>query len=521
MEKSDNLNGERAALAAYNQFVLLFQEKKYDEFINLQSSIEIHLAPEKQPLFHFWLGRSYFNVGNFSDAAPLLKQYIEEEKETSDLKKSAFLMLITCAQKSNDDMLFEQALRKLSLEFPKDPETSKALLLHAENCLKAGQFAQAVFDLNQFIAQFPDADQKEDAMYNKAIILSQMEAWEESKKAFLGVAQEFPQSRHIDAVWKHVLNCSMQDLKNAPPSEQDAKKEQFAVDLQTTLKHNRKFKADEQASYEFLLGKTYFELNNYAESLQSFRNYLQSYPNHASIGEGYLLTAVCYQKLDSSPEDFIVNAEKALQFQLPNANKGSIHLELFNNYLKLGDLEKGAAHLFTSYIVEKHPIQFDNQLWLANYYYSLASSNPENAFAYDRAAVLFEDLLKIKDTSMRLHIAPEDSFLEVEALKFARILPLNARTDLLISLTETQGKNPLGGWKFYHQALFELGQAYALAKDYQKAMTTYDRLTRLVPKATSYFSCAASLEKARLLLTQFKTEKKKIFMKTIRELFPF
>ncbi len=506
-----SLNGSKAPLAAYNQFVLLFQEKKYDEFITLHPLIEVHLAPEKQSLFHFWLGRSYFNLGNFSDATPLLSKYIEEEKGASDFKKSAFLMLITCAQKSNDNELFEHVLHKLSLEFPKDPETSKALLLHAENCLKIGNLKQAVFDLNQFIAQFPNADQKENAMYNKAIILSQMQAWKESKKAFLSLAQEFPRSQYIDSVWKHVLNCSMQDLKNSPPNEQQEKKEQFVVDLKTTLKNSNTFKGEELAGYEFLLAKAYFELNNYRESLHSFQNYLTTHPTHASVGEGYLLAAICHQKLNSNPEDFIVNAEKALKFNLPNANKGSIHLELFNNYLKLGDLDKGAANLFTSYVVEKYPIQFDNQLWLTNYYYSLAASNPENSFAYDRAAVLFEDLLKIKDTSMKVHIAPEDSFLEVEALKFARILPLSAKTDVLISLTDIQGKNPLGGWKFYHQALFELAQAYTLTKDTQKAITTYDRLVRLAPKTTSYFSCAASLEKARILLSQFKSEKKEDF----------
>jgi tetratricopeptide (TPR) repeat protein len=506
-----NLNGSKAPLAAYNQFVLLFQEKKYNQFISLSPSIEEHIAPEKKSLFHFWLGRSYFNIGDFSDATLFLKKYVEEEKGSSDFKKSAFLMLITCAQKSNDNELFEHVLHKLSLEFPKDLETSKALLLHADNCLKEGKLAQAVFDLNQFIANFPASEEKETVMYNKALILSQMQAWEESKQAFLSFAHEFPCSSYAESVWNHVLNCSIQDLKNSPPDKQQEKKEQFASDLETALKNNDKFKEEESSNYRFLLAKTYFELNKYKESLQSFQNYLEQYPEHASVGEGYLLTALCYQKLGYNPEMFVVNAEKALNFTLSNANKGSIHLQLFNSYLELGDLEKGADHLFASYILEKHPIQFDNQLWLTNYYFSMLTSNPENSFAYDRASALFEDLLKIKGPSMKLAISPEEAFLEVEALKFAHILPLDKRIAILASLTDIQGKNPLGGWKFYHQALFELGSSYVLAKDFQKALTTYDRLIRIAPKSTSYFSCAASLEKARVLLAQFKSEKQEDF----------
>ena len=506
-----NLRGSKASLAAYNQFVLLFQEKKYNQFISLSPSIEEHLAPEKKSLFHFWLGRSYFNIGDFSDASRFLKKYVEEEKGSSDFKKSAFLMLITCAQKSDDNELLEHVVRKLSLEFPKDPETSKALLLHADNCLKEGKLEQAIFDLDQFIASFPDSEQKENVMYNKALILSQMQSWEESKKAFLGFVHEFPHSSYNESVWNHILNCSIQDLKNCSSDTQQEKKEHFVSDLEMVLKNSHKLKADERSQYSFLLAKTYFELNKYPESLYSFENYLDQYPDHSSVGEGYLLTAICHQKLGSNPEAFILNAEKALNFNLPGASRGSIHLQLFNSYLEIGDLEKGADHLFASYISEKQPIQFDNQLWLTNYYYSQSISNPSDSFAYDRASALFEDLLNIKGPSMKLVIAPEDVFLEVEALKFARILPLEKRINLLTSLTETQAKNPLAGWKFYHEALFEQASSYALAKDFQKAISVYDKLMRLAPKSTSYFSCAASLEKSRLLLTQFKGEEEDNF----------
>ncbi len=506
-----NLNGSKAPLAAYNQFVLLSQEKKYDQFISLSPAIEAHLAPEKKSLFHFWLGRSYFNIGNFSDASLLLNKYVEEERSVSDFKKSAFLMLITCAQKSNDDVLFEQVLHKLSLEFPKDAETGKALLLHAETCLKTGKLNQAVFDLNQFIANFPSSDQKEDVMYNKALILSQMGSWEESKQTFLSFIQEFPQSHHTNSIWNQVLHCSIQDLKNAPPEKQQEKKEQFVADLEIVLQNNHKFSAEEVSNYQFLLAKTYFELTKYNESLQAFQTYFSKDPNHISVGEGYLLTAICHQKLNSNPEAFIVNAEKALKFDIPSANKGAIHLQLFNAYLEMGDLDKGADHLFASYILEKHPIQFDNELWLTNHYYSILSQNPNNSLAYDRACMLFEDLLKIKDPSMKVNIPSEDVFLEIEALKFARILPADKKIALLASLTDLQGKNPLGGWKFYHQALFELGSSYASTGDSKKAIATYERLMRLAPKSTSYFSCAASLEKSRLMLTQFKSEKEEDF----------
>jgi len=501
------LNGQKAPDASYNQFVLLFQAERYDDLISLEGAIAKHLPQEKAPIFHFCLGRSHYNLGQFDKAAPYLEKYLMEENDNSAQKKSAFLTLISCAQETNDSGLFDRTLEQLITAYPNDQESAKALLLHAQKALQKDNFVQAATDLNRVISSFPDFEQRENILYDHALLLSQSKNWAESRQSFLTFLQQFPDSSHADLIWSYILNCSVQELKTASLENSQEKKEQFASDLKTCLVRQHVFTPEERSAYQFLLGKTLYELQRYNDAALELEAYTATYPNHSSSADGHLMLALSYRELGSQPEKFAENAEKALELNPHLRDHGLLHLQLFNTYLSLRQFEKAADHLFEGYIVDGMPIQNENQLWLANYYYGQTKSG-DHMVASERATLLFKKILRIEDDEMHLQISSESAFLEVEALKLAELLPLQKKTLLLSALTQLQNKNSGTAWKFHRQALFELGKSYEALNETDKALKVYDTLIHTSSHASSYFSFAAELERDRLLYSHCRDEER-------------
>jgi hypothetical protein len=220
------------------------------------------------------------------------------------------------------------------------------------------------------------------------------------------------------------------------------------------------------------------------------------------------MLALSYRELGNSPEKFAENAEKALALKSQFPDRGLLHLQLFNTYLTLQQLDKAADHLFVSCTVDGMAIQNENQLWLANYYYGQAKGNKNASVAADRAVLIFKKILQIDNDQMRPQIAAEKAFLEVEALKLAELLPMEKRTALLSALTEVQQQSPQAPWKFHRQALFELGKSYEALNEVDKAIKIYDSLIHSSTHASSYFSFAAELERDRILYSHCKDEER-------------
>lgn len=502
------MGGEKSAEAAYNQFVLLFQGERYADLLALEGEIAPHLSQEKNPLFHFCLGRSHYTLGHFDQAAPYLEKYLNEDLDNSAQKKSAFLTLISCAHETNDSTLFDRTMEQLITAYPNDPESAKALLLHAQKALQKENIAQAAHDLNRVITAFPEHEQRENILYDHALLLSQAKNWAESRLSFLSFLEQFPTSLHANLIWSYVLNCSMQELKEASPDSAQEKKRQVVNDLKNCLVREGVFSPEEKADAHFFLCKTLYDLKDYEAASRELETFVSTYSASESIGDGYLMLALSYRELGTAPEKFAENGEKALIFKPEFVDRGLLHLELFNTYLSAEQLDKAADHLFQSYVINETAIQNENQLWLANYYYGQSKAHKENTLATERATLLFKKLLSIENDAMYPQIKPEMTFLEVEALKFAEILPLEKRAQLLSALTEIQNNSSESPWKFQRQALFELGKSYEQLGESDKALKTYSSLMKSSSHSSSYFSFAAELQRDKLLYSHCKDEER-------------
>jgi tetratricopeptide (TPR) repeat protein len=481
------LKGAKSTQSAYNQYVLLFQNDRHADLIKNADQISAHLAPEKLPLFHFCLGRSYFLTDNYAQAASVLETYLKEVGENSEQRKSAFLTMLACAQKLNDQTLFDTSLEALITAYPQDSEAAQALLLHAQTAMKKENLAGAAQDLSRLIESFPEFSERQSVMYDHALLLAQQKEWKQSRASFLALIHQFPASTHADLVWSYILNCSIQELKEASEEFLTEKKTQFVSDLEHCLARPTLFSQEERANYHFLLGKTLFELDRSEEAIAALESHLITYPDHITAGESHLLLALATQ----DPATFVSHAQHALASNANIADRGVLHMQLFNAYLHLNQLEQAANHLFEASIVYGYPIQAENRLWLANFYF--------NDHKNDFAALLFQKLLGIENSSMKISIDPRTPFLEAESLKLASILAPEKRVLLLSSLIELQQKHADMGWKFQRRALFDLGKAYEALQQTDRAFEVYDSLISSASHAPSYFSTAALLEKSRLL----------------------
>ncbi len=93
-EKIYSLHKEKASFAAYNQFVLLLQERMYEELIQKASSIYAHLTEEQKPSFNFWLAKSYFNLGHIREAGQTFILFLAQNCPEKELTKAALLHLL-------------------------------------------------------------------------------------------------------------------------------------------------------------------------------------------------------------------------------------------------------------------------------------------------------------------------------------------------------------------------------------------------------------------------------------------
>jgi tetratricopeptide (TPR) repeat protein len=491
-----DLGKAQAPEAAYNELLLLLQEGRFADLINRAPVLTPLLSDERKVLLDFCLGRSHFKLEQYTDAIVHYERFIQNEREGTSYKRAAFLTLIHCSQKVQDPVLFDRILQQFLIAFPGDEEAGKALLLHAQNALQAGNAHQATADIGRLLSQFPNIAEKETLLYDHALLLCKTQKWDESRTAFLTFLNEFPQTSHINLIWSSVVHCSIQELKLALPENLLDKKAQLSNDLQQALSQPNLFTPEEQSNYNFLLGQLLFDLLSYQEALTQLTSFSSTYPHHPSIPHALLLQAHIHRELQSPPEVFAIVAEKALATTTNLENKTALRLQLFNTYLTMKEYDKAAQHLYQTHMIDEVPIQQENQLWLAHYYFDGAKKG--NAEQEKRALAMFQKIL-MADENYTVHFNPEETYLETEVLKFGDLLQTQHKKQLFGSLCDLQVQNSSQPWKLHRYVLFELGKLHLALNEPDEALKVFDEL---VAASDAAISSAALLEKSRILLSR-------------------
>ena len=492
-QKVVDLGGSKAGDAAYQELHLLFQHDRFSDLVSRAPRIEMYLNQSQKPLFEFCLARSHFKLEQLPEAIHHFTIFIEKEPEATTYKRAAYLTLIHCSQKTENNTLFDQTLAQFLKDFPSDEEAGKALLLHAQTALQKGDVAQASVDLNQLLKDFPNFPDQETLLYDQALLLSKTEQWGASRSAFISYLGNYPATPHSNIIWASIVHSSIQEVKQATEENVREKKEQLAADLTQALAAPHLFSTDEEAAYHFLLGQLMFDLNRFSDSSEQLERFCANYPNHPSAGEAHLLQALAHKELKSEPAVFIPIAEKALERVDDPKYKTILRLQLFNNYLTIKEYDKAAENLYQTFIVDGTAVQTENQLWLASYYLSKAETS--------RTIEVYKKVLAVDD-SYQVNFDPAQVYLEGEALKFANLLGLSEKEKVLKSLIEVQNRNLALPWKQQDIALVELAQSYLGQKRITEALETFESILAKGEKASSSAQSLALLEKSRILLVQ-------------------
>lgn len=473
-EELYNLKGADYSSAAYNHLILLFEEKNYTAFVKSYAKMHSDLPIDKAPLLTFYAGESHFKNGEIEEAITLLK-------DASN--KPGLLLLVACAEKKGDLQLLENTTKLLVKEFPSDKDTAEALLLNVRLSCLQGDSLQAQKHLEYVLEVFPDHPERENLLWEYGILLSTNTLWQKSNHAFETLLKEYPQTPFKADTWRHLMDSAAKE----------GDRERFTSLLGAALNEPGVFEGSEENHYQILWIKLLLEQRKSAEAAQALTHYLDKNPESA---EGHLLTALISEH---NPELFTFHAEKALTLDPHMPTSGELHLKLYNIYIESPATQDNAAHhLFTLVQEGAIPVKGENLRWLAHHYFEKREEGGSRA----KALFLHEKLVT----------DPLTPSIEKEILHYADLLGIENRLEQKISLlerlSEQQYHNADLSWGLQRQTLFELGKAYAQNQEAGKAIATYSQLIATSTHIPSYFSRAATLEKARLQYSLLSTEQK-------------
>lgn len=459
-----SLQGKNANSAAYNHLTILFEEKQYKEFLFSYEKISKNLSQDKINSLQFCVSKSYFELGDLEKAAATLE---------FSRDKPSCLLLAACAEKLNDVDLLDKATQKLTQLFPNDLDTAKAHLISTQISLDRGDSLRAQKNLEHVIKNFPEYPDREKLLCDYATILSRNTLWKESRIAFQEFLVAYPNSIYKDEAWRQLVNVTLKE----------GNREIFTNTLGSALTQSKAFSNEERQQYHLLWIKLLFEQDNKKEVANQLIHFLDSFPDSA---EGHLLAAAFYEE---DPLLFKTHAEHALKVNPYIQDSEQLHLKLYNIYIQTpGEQDRAADHLFHCAATSTIALKEENLQWLSNHFFN----KKEDAACRKKAIFLYEKMAQNE-------LSP--SF-EKEILKYAELLQIEGdskhRLNLLEKLSKKQQELSTLPWKYQRQTLFELAKGYSEIQENEKAVDVYNLLITTSTHMPSYFSRAATLERARL-----------------------
>ncbi len=515
-----DMGGKRSRLAAFNRLILLYQTEKYETFLTFHKDV-ISLMPEqKVALLNFYEGRCLYALGDYQQAILPLESFISATQGKSKELKTAFLLLVNCSRYLKDVALVERTLSSYKTAFPNDSEVPKVLMVHAQMCRESGDFAQALADLKVLTSEYPNHEEAEAVMYDYGLLLSQTDRWGQAREMFLSFVEKYPQSEKRTTAWRHLLNCSIEELRSPDQQNPNTAREAFITVLKHALEDGNVLSAREEQQYSLLMMKCLCELDRHEETIPMLTKYVTDVTDQKFLAEAHLLLAICHQKLDSNLALFIEHGESALKENPELTDNHVLHLELYNAYLTRSDsdenvdqanyLERSAEHLFASGAWKDRSIKLDNHLWLANHFYKGAKEGCKNDL--EKAHLLFANLLGTQENEGGLNISSDSLYLEAEVLKFAHLLEIGRQTKeqiaLLEKLVRKQEESNKLPWKLKRRTALELAKAYEAAGESQRALSNYQSLIKTDSRPGSLVTNTAQLHAANLEYQLFSPQQR-------------
>lgn len=461
-EQIIKLGQKKAKEAAYNRLVLAFDLGKYETVA--KENLITDLPPERVGMARLFLGRSLLNMKKYASAVNELKSYVQEAP-VSDTLHAALINLLEASYQSDDLPSLDYAIGKLVASYANDSEMPKAYFSRAQLLKKGQQFDEARKQLEHLLVQFPEFQHRSQVLFELTHLDYKAKAWDECSKKAHAFLTEFPEHELSSFAWRYYISASAEMAIEHPEL-----RKKLIGDLENYLKSP--IADSERQEWELLLAKTHYELQEYEKAISRLQN-LDS-PN------AHLLLSLCYRDGYSDLTQFCEIAETALSQGANLIVPAQIHTSLFNAYVELGEMDKGADHLYAAFQA-KADVKTENMLWLADVYLARLESEQNNFVLAHRAALILD---KCK-TSI------PDS--EEIICKLAKVYSILGRTDDEIALLESLKS-------LSSEAQLLLAEGYARKGIVEKATQMFDEIVSSSATVRTPISASASLQATRLKL---------------------
>ncbi len=422
------------------QFQAAIMQAKFDKTLAMQT-LELIAKnggkKAKDAAYHQFILR--FETGQYGDLCALREEILKEMPEDKKALAHLYLGKSLLAEKQYSDAISE--LRN----FLKEPTSKEALRIGLVTMIEAAHFANDLQALGEAITSLD----REDPELPKARLL---------RVQLLKKQSQFEEARkEIDALVGPEVGFEEIDL--------DFQEERFDACRLKSLKFMKDYPTHELLPcVRRYLATSSYQMKNFDEVIDVL----------AGIDEpnAYLLLALSYRDGKKDLDFFCKNAEIALEKKADWVGEAEIHIALFNAYLDLSHLEKGADHLFSAFSM-KMDISRDNLLWLGDWYFSKEEK--------ERATQIFSFLI-------------DAQFDETACYKLALLTnePL-----FLEKLLDAYTSDPDGVWEWEHETRYLMAKSCIARGEREKALQELNALA--VGPILEKCQASARLERVKLL----------------------
>jgi TolA-binding protein len=468
-DKIQKMGKKRAKEAAYNRMVLAFDLGRFEELADQHALSQIPL--DRVGTARLFVGRSLLHLKHYEDAVTELKAYIQEAP-VSETLYAALLSLLDASYQCADLASLDEAIHKLAISYPDNPELPKAYFSRAQILKRTERFQEAKEQLEKLTAEFPTFQQKAQVIFELAHLDYKSKDWKACYERGHQFLSEFAQHELAPFAWRYFISSSA-EIGALIPEHRPQLLSDLEIFLQLPLAET------EKNEWQLLLAKTHYELHQYEQAMRCLEKL--DTPN------ARLLLALCYRDGYKNTEHFCKLAEEALSQGANLVDIGQIHTSLYNAWLELSEVEKGAQHLYAAFMA-KAEIKADNLLWLADYYYHILLEEEGNFVLAARTASLLEKCRTTDKCKTALHLDPV-------LCKLAKVYSLLGRIDDAIAILK-----PLSSPS--NEAMLLLAENYAKKGIIDDAAQMFDAIVVSCGTGRSPIGASASLHAARLKLAK-------------------
>lgn len=482
--------GDYATKAQFNLLSLYFRLEQYEKV--LEESILASIPQEQSTVYTYMIGKSHYMTKHYERAFECLQKLLEEKISNSEMIRNALLIQISCNYELNREKEFSAVLSEFQKTYPDDIELPRAFFMHAILCKRMNRLDLSKEILESILTKYPYFEDHESCLLEYALINHDLKDWRTSYSYLTEFTQKFPNSSH-NISWKYYLSSCFYLQRD--PDQSYYTPQQFAKDLERILQKRDIFSPDEYLEYELVYAKILYQIGQFADAIPIFSCYIDTAESDTHMADAHYYIALSHYHINSHPEYFYKNMEKAMVLQPSFEEDIAIQLQLFNSYISHYNqsqesdnrnnlLEHAASHLYKAYTLQT-TLELSNQLWLANYFYNKATTEPslsesDITSASNKSKELFKNAIFDEDDQLKLNIL--EPSLEKETITYAKLLhSLKEYTISIDLLQQCLEKHEQAGsiGKYQKEALLLLAQSYHILDNCEKALETYTKIIAL------------------------------------------